>query len=91
MKKYGTAVVVMTFDEECQAENSAKKVWICKRSYDILVNETQFLPEDIMFYPNGTGMEEHSNYGVNLISAVKTIKEQCSYVKISDGISNLSF
>ena len=70
----------MTFDEECQAANAAKKVWICKRSYDILVNETQFLPEDIMFYPNSTGMEEHANYGVNFIPAVQAIKEQCSYM-----------
>jgi len=65
------------------------------RSYVVLVNEVKFPPEDIVFDPNvlaiGTGMEEHVNYGVDSINAVKTIKEQCPYVKISGGISNLSF
>ena len=68
---------------------------ICKRSYDILVDEVNFPPEDIVFDPNvltiGTGMEEHSDYGIDFIRACKTIKEQCPYVKISGGISNLSF
>merc|ERR1711957_84021 len=95
LKKHGAAVVVMAFDEEGQAATAAEKVRICKRSYDILVNEVRFPPEDIIFDPNvltiGTGMEEHANYGVDFISAVKTIKEQCPYVKISGGISNLSF
>ena len=71
------------------------QVRICKRSYDILVDEVKFPPEDIIFDPNvltiGTGMEEHSDYGVDFIKACKTIKEQCPYVKISGGISNLSF
>merc|ERR1719491_1140419 len=95
LKKHGAAVVVMAFDEEGQAATAAEKVRICKRSYDILVNEVRFPPEDIIFDPNvltvGTGMEEHANYGVDFINAVKTIKEQCPYVKISGGISNLSF
>ena len=95
LKKHGAAVVVMAFDEEGQAATEAEKVRICKRSYDILVNEVKFPPEDIVFDPNvltiGTGMEEHANYGVDFINAVKTIKEQCPYVKISGGISNLSF
>merc|ERR1712127_491218 len=95
LKKHGAAVVVMAFDEEGQAATESEKVRICKRSYNILVNEVRFPPEDIVFDPNvltiGTGMEEHANYGVDFINAVKTIKEQCPYVKISGGISNLSF
>merc|ERR1712157_375960 len=95
LKKHGAAVVVMAFDEEGQAATMGEKVRICKRSYNILVNEVRFPPEDIVFDPNvltiGTGMEEHANYGVDFINAVKTIKEQCPYVKISGGISNLSF
>lgn len=95
LKKHGAAVVVMAFDENGQAATCAEKVRICKRSYDILVNEVKFPPEDIIFDPNvltiGTGMEEHANYGVDFIEATKIIKEQCPYVKVSGGISNLSF
>jgi len=95
LKKHGAAVVVMAFDEEGQAATEDEKVRICKRSYDILVNEVKFPPEDIIFDPNvltiGTGMEEHANYGVDFIKATKTIKEVCPYVKVSGGISNLSF
>jgi 5-methyltetrahydrofolate--homocysteine methyltransferase len=95
LKKHGAAVVVMAFDEQGQAATCAEKVRICKRSYDILVNEVHFPPEDIIFDPNvltiGTGMEEHANYGVDFIEATKLIKEQCPFVKISGGISNLSF
>ena len=85
----------MTFDQKCQVATAAEKVRTCKRSYDILVNEVRFPPEGICFDTNvltiGTGMEEHTNYGVDFISVVNTIKEQCQYVKISGGISNLSF
>merc|ERR1712032_69452 len=95
LKKHGAAIVVMAFDEEGQAATESEKVRICKRSYDILVNEVKFPPEDIVFDPNvltiGTGMEEHANYGVDFINATKIIKEQCPYVKVSGGISNLSF
>ena len=95
LKKHGAAVVVMAFDEEGQAATASEKVRICKRSYDILVNKVKFPPEDIIFDPNvltiGTGMEEHANYGVDFIEACKTIKAECPYVKISGGISNLSF
>jgi 5-methyltetrahydrofolate--homocysteine methyltransferase len=87
LKKHGAAVVVMAFDELGQAATADEKVRICKRSYDILVNIVKFPPEDIIFDPNvltiGTGMEEHSNYGVDFINATKIIKEQCPYVKIS--------
>ncbi|KAG7364831.1 methionine synthase [Nitzschia inconspicua] len=95
LRKHGAAVVVMAFDEKGQAATEEDKVRICKRSYDILVNEVRFPPEDIIFDPNvltiGTGMEEHANYGVDFINATKRIKELCPYVKISGGISNLSF
>ena len=95
LKKHGAAVVVMAFDEQGQAATEEEKVRICKRSYDILVNKVRFPPEDIIFDPNvltiGTGMEEHANYGVDFIRATKRIKEECPYVKISGGISNLSF
>merc|ERR1711871_762571 len=95
LKKHGAAVVVMAFDEEGQAATASEKIRICKRSYDILVNKVKFPPEDIVFDPNvltiGTGMEEHANYGVDFINATKVIKEQCPYVKVSGGISNLSF
>ena len=95
MKKHGRVVAVMTFDEEDQAVTTAEKVRICKRSHDVLVNEVRFPPEDVSFYPNvltiDTRMEEHANYGVDFISTVKIIKEKCLHVKISGGISNLSF
>ncbi|KAF4317592.1 hypothetical protein BBO99_00006531 [Phytophthora kernoviae] len=95
VKNHGAAVVVMAFDEEGQAATEAEKVRICKRSYDILVNEVGFPPEDIIFDPNiltvATGMEEHNNYGVDFINACRIIKEQNPYCKISGGVSNLSF
>ena len=95
LKKHGAAIVVMAFDELGQAATKDEKIRICKRSYDILVNVVRFPPEDIVFDPNvltiGTGMEEHVDYAVDFIDACKVIKEQCPYVKISGGISNLSF
>merc|ERR1711998_36477 len=94
VKRYGAAVVVMAFDEEGQAATEAEKVRICKRSYDILVNEVNFPPEDIIFDPNiltiATGMAEHNAYGVDFINATKKIKEICPFAKISGGVSNLS-
>merc|ERR1719353_2753164 len=95
LRKHGAAIVVMAFDEEGQAASESEKVRICKRSYDILVNEVRFPPEDIIFDPNiltiGTGLEEHNNYGVDFINATKQIKELCPLAKISGGVSNLSF
>jgi 5-methyltetrahydrofolate--homocysteine methyltransferase len=96
IRKHGAAVVVMAFDEEGQAATEEEKVRICKRSYDILVGpKVRFPPEDIVFDPNiltiGTGMAEHSNYGIDFIKATKRIKELCPHVKISGGVSNLSF
>ncbi|MGA1608899.1 MAG: homocysteine S-methyltransferase family protein, partial [Planctomycetota bacterium] len=96
IRKHGAAVVVMAFDEQGQAATAQDKVRICKRSYDILVNEPVcFPPEDIVFDPNiltiGTGIEEHNSYGIDFINAVREIKEICPWAKISGGVSNLSF
>ena len=96
VKRYGAAVVVMAFDEEGQAATEAEKVRICRRSYDLLVGpKVGFPPEDIIFDPNiltiATGMNEHNAYGVDFINATREIKMQCPLVKISGGVSNLSF
>jgi 5-methyltetrahydrofolate--homocysteine methyltransferase len=91
---YGAAVVVMAFDETGQADTKARKVEICKRAYDLLVSEG-FPPEDIIFDPNifavATGIEEHNNYGVDFIEAVKELRELCPHAHYSGGLSNLSF
>jgi 5-methyltetrahydrofolate--homocysteine methyltransferase len=95
IKQYGAAAVVMAFDEEGQAVTIEEKVRICKRSYDILVNEVDFKPWDIIFDPNvltvATGMEEHNDYAVNFIEATRQIKKLMPLAKVSGGISNLSF
>ncbi|WP_340152961.1 methionine synthase [uncultured Marivirga sp.] len=95
IKSYGAAVVVMAFDETGQADTFDRKVEVCKRCYDLLVNEAQFPAEDIIFDPNiltiGTGMEEHNNYAVDFIEAVKWIKENLPNAKTSGGVSNISF
>jgi 5-methyltetrahydrofolate--homocysteine methyltransferase len=91
---YGAAVVVMAFDETGQADTKARKVDICKRAYDLLVAEG-FPPEDIIFDPNifavATGIEEHNNYGVDFIEAVKELRQLCPHAHYSGGLSNLSF
>jgi len=91
---YGAAAVVMAFDETGQADTKARKVEICKRAYDLLVAEG-FPPEDIIFDPNifavATGIEEHNNYGVDFIEAVKELRELCPHAHYSGGLSNLSF
>jgi len=93
--RYGAAVIVMAFDEVGQADTEARKNEICKRSYDILVNEVGFPPEDIIFDPNvfavATGIEEHNNYAVDFINACAFIKRELPWAKISGGISNVSF
>lgn len=92
---YGTAVVVMAFDEEGQAVTVADKVRICKRAYELLTNKLGFPAEDIIFDPNiltvATGMEEHNNYAVDFINAIPQIKTACPGVHISGGVSNVSF
>lgn len=95
IKSYGAAVVVMAFDEVGQADTFERKIEVCKRCYDLLVNKAEFPPEDIIFDPNiltiGTGMEEHDNYAVDFINAVKWIKENLPHAKTSGGVSNISF
>ncbi|RYF25669.1 MAG: methionine synthase, partial [Flavobacteriales bacterium] len=93
--QYGAAVVVMAFDEKGQADNYERRIEICKRSYDILVNEIGFLPQDIIFDPNiltvATGLEEHNNYAVDFIEATRWIKQNLPHAKVSGGVSNISF
>jgi 5-methyltetrahydrofolate--homocysteine methyltransferase len=93
--QYGAAVVVMAFDEEGQADTLEKKCTICKRSYDILVNEVGFPAQDIIFDPNifavATGIEEHNNYAVDFIASCEYIKRELPYALISGGVSNVSF
>src|SRR3989344_2115914 len=93
--RYGAAVVVMAFDEVGQADTADRKVEICKRAYDLLVEKVGFPPEDIIFDPNifavATGIEEHDNYAVDFIEATRRIKALCPYARISGGVSNVSF
>ena len=94
-RAYGAAVIVMAFDEDGQADTQARKIEICKRSYEILVNEVGFPPEDIIFDPNvfavATGIPEHDNYGVDFIEATRFIRENLPHAHVSGGVSNLSF
>ncbi len=95
VRRYGAAVVVMAFDETGQADTLERKVSICTRAYDILVNQVGFPPEDIIFDPNifavATGIEEHNGYGVAFIEAARQIRKNLPHVHISGGVSNLSF
>jgi len=95
LKRYGAAVVVMAFDEKGQADSFERRIEICQRAYNILVNEINFPPQDIIFDSNiliiGTGMEEHYNYAVDFINAVSWIKKNLKYAKTSGGVSNVSF
>ncbi|MFN3489599.1 MAG: methionine synthase, partial [Emticicia sp.] len=95
VKRYGASTVVMAFDEAGQADSYERRIEICKRAYDILVNEVNFLPQDIIFDPNiltvATGLEEHNNYAVDFINATRWIKENLPYAKVSGGVSNISF
>jgi len=92
---YGAAVIVMAFDENGQADTVERRIEICKRAYDILTKEVGFPPQDIIFDPNilaiATGMEEHNNYAVDYLEAARWIKQNLPLVKISGGVSNLSF
>jgi 5-methyltetrahydrofolate--homocysteine methyltransferase len=95
VRAYGAAVVVMAFDEKGQADTFERKIEICARAYKILTEQVGFPPEDIVFDPNvfavATGIEEHSNYGVDFIEATKWIRENLPHAHISGGVSNLSF
>ncbi|MCB9262537.1 MAG: methionine synthase [Flavobacteriales bacterium] len=95
IKKYGAATVVMAFDETGQADNFERRIEICQRSYDILVNKVGFPSQDIIFDPNilaiATGMEEHNNYAIDFIEATKWIKTNLPNALVSGGVSNISF
>ena len=95
IKRYGAAVVVMAFDEVGQADNYDRRLEIAKRSYDILVNEVNFPPEDIIFdlnvFPVATGMDEHKQNAVDFIEATKWVKKILPYCSVSGGVSNVSF
>ncbi len=95
VRRYGAAVVVMAFDEQGQATSCDEKVRICKRAYKLLTEQAGFPPEDIIFDANiltvGTGMEEHSNYAVEFIEALRRIKAECPGARTSGGVSNVSF
>lgn len=95
IKRFGAATVVMAFDEQGQADTYERRIEICQKSYDILVNEVNFPPYDIIFDPNilaiATGIEEHNNYAVDFIKATKWIKENLPHALVSGGVSNISF
>lgn len=95
INKFGAAVVVMAFDEKGQADSYERKIEICQRAYEILVNKVNFPAENIIFDPNilaiATGIAEHNNYAVDFIKATAWIKENLPYAKVSGGVSNLSF
>ena len=94
-RKYGAAVIVMAFDEDGQADTADRKYEICERSYNILVNEVGFPPEDIIFDPNvfavATGIEEHDNYALDFIEATGRIRDNLPGAHVSGGVSNISF
>jgi 5-methyltetrahydrofolate--homocysteine methyltransferase len=95
VRRYGAAVIVMAFDEQGQADTIERKVDICARSYRILTQRVGFPPEDIIFDPNifaiGTGIEEHGDYALNYIEATRRLKATLPHVRISGGVSNVSF
>ncbi len=95
IKRYGAALIVMAFDENGQADNYERRIEICKRSYDILVNEVHFPAEDIIFDPNifpvATGMDEHKLNALDFFRATKWIRENLPYAGVSGGVSNVSF
>jgi 5-methyltetrahydrofolate--homocysteine methyltransferase len=95
VKLYGAAVIVMAFDENGQADSYQRRIEICERAYNILVNEVGFPASDIIFDPNifpvATGMEEHNNNALDFFKATKWIKENLLGAKVSGGVSNVSF
>jgi 5-methyltetrahydrofolate--homocysteine methyltransferase len=94
-RSYGAAVIVMAFDESGQADTLRKKVDISERAYKILTERVGYDPQDIIFDPNifaiATGIEEHNNYAVDFIEAIKEIKQKMPLTRISGGVSNMSF
>jgi 5-methyltetrahydrofolate--homocysteine methyltransferase len=94
-RKYGAAVVVMAFDQDGQGDTLERRTQICRRAYDILVEQVGFPAEDIIFDPNifavATGIEEHANYGLDFIEATRWIKQNLPGALVSGGVSNVSF
>ncbi len=95
IKRYGAAVIIMAFDEAGQADNYERRCEIAKRSYDILVNQVKFKPEDIIFdlniFPVATGMDEHRRNAIDFIEATQWVRENLPYCNVSGGVSNVSF
>ena len=95
IKRYGAAVIVMAFDEVGQADNLERRIEICKRSYEILVDKVKFNPSDIIFDPNifpvATGMDEHRKNALDFFNATKWIRSNLPYASVSGGVSNVSF
>nr|MDT0656774.1 methionine synthase [Micromonospora sp. DSM 115978] len=95
IRDYGAGVVVMAFDEQGQADTTERKVQICARAYDLLVQRAGFAPDDIIFDPNvlavATGISEHNGYAKAFLDALPLIKQRCPGARTSGGISNLSF
>ena len=95
IKRYGAAVIIMAFDETGQADTLNRRIEICKRSYDLLVDQVGFPPQDIIFDPNifpvGTGMEEHRTNALDFFKATKWIRDNLPHVNVSGGVSNVSF
>ncbi len=94
-RRYGAAAIVMAFDEQGQADTVERRVAVCHRAYDLLTQQAGFDPEDVIFDPNifaiGTGIEEHSGYAVAYIEATRRLKEELPGIRISGGVSNVSF
>lgn len=95
IKRYGAAVIVMAFDEKGQADTYERRIEICKRSYEVLVNKVNFPPQDIIFDPNifpvATGMEEHRKNAIDFFKATRWIRENLPAAHVSGGVSNVSF
>ena len=95
VRRYGAAAIVMAFDEEGQADSLRRRIDICERAYRLLVDKADFPPEDIIFDPNifaiATGIEEHANYAVDFIEAVKEVRRLLPHARLSGGVSNVSF
>ncbi|HFD31761.1 MAG TPA: methionine synthase [Gammaproteobacteria bacterium] len=94
-RQYGAAIIVMAFDETGQADTQQRKIEICTRAYNVLIEKVNFPTEDIIFDPNifavATGIEEHNNYGVDFIEATRVIKNTLPHAMVSGGVSNVSF
>src|SRR3981081_2885451 len=95
VRRYGAAVIVMAFDEQGQADSFQRKIDICSRAYELLTERASFPPNDIIFDPNiltvATGLDEHRNYAVDFIEATRWIKKNLRVVRVSGGVSNISF